>query len=121
MSVQHEIVIRKDGSTYIRKIPARDFDSSSDFRKKNMINFAEIAVSSRGKKYEEVIEAVQDGMQPVGRKVKERIIELTPEELDAIRIRMLKEGVDRVVFPEGYSIIVKPAIPIDEIEKLITE
>jgi len=121
MPVEHELVLRKKGEPYIRKAPSRDFDSSSEFRKQTMVNFSELAILSRGKKYEEVIKTIQEGMNPVGRKVKERIIELTPDDLAAIKLKMLNEGITTLRFPVGYSIRVKPAIPLEKIEKLILE
>lgn len=121
MTVEYELVLRKKGEPYIRKAPLRDFDSSSEFRKQNMVNFSELAIYSRSKKYEEVIKTIQEGMKPVGRKVKERIIELTPDDLAAIKLKMLREGITTLIFPVGYSIKVKPAIPMEKIEKLVLE
>lgn len=108
--VDYEIVDRKGGSAYLRKKSPRDFDSSSKKRKQNLIQFAELAISARGKSFEEVIE-IMKMMKPVGRTVKRRVIEITPTQLRHIKLAMRMKGIKKITLPPGHKIIVRKSIP----------
>lgn len=108
--VDYEIVDRKGGSAYLRKKFPRDFDSSSKNRKQNMIQFAELAISARGKSFEKMID-IMKMMKPIGITVKRKVIEMTPTQLRQIKLAMRMKGIKKITLPPGHIIIVRKSIP----------
>lgn len=117
----HEVVVREKPkkTVYIRRSPDRSFDASSYYRRLNMLQFAKIAHSQYGKTYEDVISAIEQNMKPVGRTVKKRVIEVTPEELVVLKLKMLKKGISRIHLPDNIEVkIVAPPKKIEIAKKL---
>ncbi|MEM2175301.1 MAG: hypothetical protein QXI58_06745 [Candidatus Micrarchaeia archaeon] len=101
-----EVVVRRIPReiTYFRRRDA-SLENAGKYRLASMLQFAKLSHSNYGKPYEERIENIRKGMKKVA--IKEKVIELSKEDLVKIKLAMLKKGITRLSLPENYKIKIK--------------
>ena len=103
---EHELVLRKNGSHYFRRIPkGRDFESASINRKKAILQFAETSMAGRGQGYGEHIRHMQHNISTVGMTEKApQIIELSDQDILNAKNRLMRAGITEFELPENCAL-----------------
>lgn len=113
--VEYELVVR-DGKPYLRKKFYRGIDISPN-RLQHIINFSEAAHSGYGLSYEEFIQHVRNSVKPVGRKVKERIIEMSTSNFIRLLLEFQRRGIVPKLPPNYKIIFERPVVKVKIPEK----
>ena len=121
----HELVMRSNGTNYLRRIPhGRKFEDATENRKQAIHQFTKSAVSGRSKNYEEYIEHMRIEIKPVGRTPRYRKIKLTDEDIEAIHDRLVRENINSIELSKNH-ILRRPTVRaiVDElkIEKAVED
>lgn len=119
--MEYELCVR-NGKPYLRRKPDRRIDISP-YRLQHIINFSQAAWEAYGSKYEDFIEHIRERVKPVGRKVKERVIEMSTSNFLRLLLEFQRRGLS-VRLPRNYKIllekpVVKIVLPEEEKKKVL--